>query len=352
MIRHLLKITLRNIAKTKLYAFINILGLSLGIACAVLIILFVKDELTFDNFHSNKENLYRVFVESERRDGSVNKQSVVPMIVGPSLQDNYPDVANSTIWYSYTDQVTREEESYEETINMASPSFFKLFDFEVYQGSTENAFTNPTDIIITKRMADKYFGDEPALGKTLSIPLGASAQPFEIMAVLQNIPSNSSLQFDFLISNLTGDDLLPEGMMTTWNFVAAESYVLLNGTTDAPSLEAKFPEMIQTLIGESLNGRKYDLRLQPMLDVHLDSDMPLGIAPVSDPKYTVILSTIAFLILMMGCINFMNLSLGRSITRAREIGVKKVVGANRVQIMIQFLSAIDPPLPCLDLQRV
>ena len=309
----------------------------MGIACAILIILFVKDELTFDNFHSQASNIYRTFYTAERRDGSMVTNTVTPMVIGATMKQNYPEVEATTIWISFQAEIEYEEKSFSEEINIASPGFFQIFDFKPVEGSLESALSNSSKIVLTESMARKYFGNESAIDKTLLIPVGPGKKAFIVSAVIEDVPSNSSLQFTSLVHEENAKDIFPPQMITSWNMIAAESYVLLSDGADAKSLERKFPDMVKTAIGEQLEGRKFDVGLQQLKDIHLNTSMPQGIAQLSNPKYTLILSAIALLILVMACVNFVNLSLGRSFARSREIGIKKVVGAMRFQLVGQFL---------------
>ncbi len=337
MFKHIIKISLRNLSRTRLYSFINILGLTLGIACAILIIFFVKDELTFDSFHSNKDRLYRLFYESERMDGSLGKSPMVPIIMGQEILSNYPEVQAKSIWYEFSSEVDANGESFEESLNLVDSSFLSMFDFEVISGSAVRALDEPGDLVMTESMAIKYFGNTQAAGNPLAIMIGSGKKEFIVSAVVKDPPSNSSFQFNALLNTSHAKELMPEEMMNTWHYIASESYVLLEPDADAESLIAKFPALVEKAIGEERGDRTFEIGLQPIGDMHLDTDMPQGMAPVSDPKYTFILSAICLLILIMVSINFMNLSLGRSFGRAREIGVKKVVGVQRNQLIFQFL---------------
>lgn len=337
MIRHYLKITIRALFRNKIHSIINITGLSLGIACAILIILFVKDELTFDRFHSKANSIYRITYTGERQDGSKFTSPFVPMIAGKVLNDNFQEIDATTVWTPINAEVQYEDKSFSEAVNLASSSFFNMFDFSVQEGSLKNALSNTSGIVITQSTAKKIFGNEDAIGKTITLILGGNKRPFEVKAVLKDVPSNSSFQFNYVINAENGKDVFPAPVFTGWNMVVAEGYVLLKKGVDSRDLEKKFPDVIKVALGDQKRGQPVILGLQPLTDIHLNTKMPAGIAPVSDPKYTMILSGIAALILLMACVNFVNLSLGRSLARAREIGVKKVVGALRFQLIIQFL---------------
>ena len=336
MLSHYIKITLRNLNRSRLHAFINILGLSIGISCAVLIVLYIKDELSFDKQHANSERIYRLFYEAERRDGSQARSAMVPIAMGEEIKDNYSDVAAKTMWYQFSSDIRKEGESFTESIHMVDPAFLDMFTFEVEDGTLSDALSSPSDIVISRSMAEKYFGDQPAIGKTLSLGLTAEPELFEVKAVVHDPPANSTHRFDFLISSLKAGDILPEEMLSSWHLVNSESYVMLSPGAEPESLD--FEPLVERVMGESLEGRSFEIGLQPLTDIHMNNEMPQGLAPVSDPKYTFILTAVCILILVMACINFVNLSLGRSFGRAREIGVKKVAGAERQQLAWQFLS--------------
>ena len=337
MLKHIIRITLRNIARSKLYAFINILGLSLGIACAILIILFISEELRYDRFHADSDRLYRVYYEAERMDGSLARSPMVPMIMGDELRSNYPEIVYKSVWYPFNSDVRLGEEWVQEMIHMVDSSFLRMFSFDVLSGNADQTLQNPGGIVITRSTAEKYFGDEPVVGKTLEISMGPAPRIFVVEAVVEDPPTYSSLRFNFLVSSLLATEILPEDMLTSWMMVTSESYVQLNANTDVDQLTSNFERLVESALGPDLEGRKFMIGLQPMIDIHMDTSMPQGLAPLSDPKYTYILMAICLLILSMAAINFMNLSLGRSFGRAREIGVKKSIGAERRQLMAQFL---------------
>ncbi len=338
MILHYFKIAFRNLWKTKAHSFINLSGLSLGIACCVLIILFVKDEWTFDTFHQKSDRIYRPFTLREMRNGEMNTSTFTAFPMGPTLKENYEGIEEYTIVNLFSQQVERGENSFPEIINVVSPAFFDIFSFNTISGNTEGALENPNAIIITETIATKYFGDQSPVGQTLAIIVGEEERNFEVTAVLEDIPSNSSLQFQLLISDLNAKYLYPEPMVNGWNMISGVTYVLLGEGVDAQALSGEFASIIEQLFGDRLQGRKFEIGLQPITDIHLNTEMPAGLSPISDPRYTFVLVGIASLILLIACINFMNLSIGRSIARAKEIGVRKVVGAKRTQLLRQFMA--------------
>ena len=329
MFLHYIRIAFRNIFKTGLHSFINILGLSTGIACAVLVIFFVRDEVTFDQFHEKSGRIYRLYYNAERLDGSLVTNTVTPLVSARQLEENFSEIEKKASWMQNSFTVEHGEEAFEQQVNMTTPAFFDIFSFPMKAGSVNGIFQNPSDAVITESTAIKYFGKVDATGETLAIMMGDNRKLFEVVAVTEDPPSNSSIQFEILIWEEVMTEVFPRELFESWNLVMAENYLLLSEGVSPDDLEAKLPAFVESQIGEQQEGRLYELKLQPIEDIHLNSDMPAGIAPVSDPKFTSILTAIALLVLLMAGINFVNLSLGRSFGRAREIGIKKVVGAQR-----------------------
>ncbi|MGD9328998.1 MAG: ABC transporter permease, partial [Cyclobacteriaceae bacterium] len=336
MLRNYLKITLRNIFKYKVFSFINIFGLALAIACSIIVIFYVRNEVTFDQFHEKADRIYRPFTKFKigAREGTGVH---TPFIMGKQLKDNYPEIESYSILTSFFNQVYKDENSFPEEVHIAGEDFFNIFSFSVLHGETKNALNDASSIILTEEMAEKYFGKTDVINELLIIEVGGEEKNFTVKAVLKNIPSNSSLRFNFLISDIHTKDIFPAPMLTSWNMITGETYVLLHENVDKTQLEPKFSSLVEQVMGDDLNGGEFAIFLQPLTDIHLNTDMPEGNVPVSDPKYTIILAGISILILLLACINFVTLSLGRSFSRAKEIGIRKSTGANRKQIIFQFL---------------
>jgi putative ABC transport system permease protein len=336
MLHNYFKVTLRNIRCSKVNSIINILGLAVGIACAILIVLFIKDEVTFDQFHSKIDRLYRV-TTTMSRSGDGETGGMTPFVVGLTAKDEIQDIESAIVITSYNDMVEKGENKFREAITVAGPEFFNMFDFKVLDGSTSGALNDISDLVVTKEMAEKYFGRTNITGETIRLNAGGELKDYQIKAVVANIPSNSSIQFDFLVGDSNLKYLFEERQLNHWFMIAGEVYVLLKEGIAAASAEAKFPAMVKKGIGEERFGKmSYVLGLQPMADIHLGPQMD-SLAPISDPKYTMILGAIAALILLIAGINFITISLAKSINRAREIGVRKSVGAVKNQLIWQFL---------------
>ena len=336
MFRNYFKITLRNIFKYKIFSFINIFGLALAIACSIIVIFYVRNEITYDKFHTKADRVYRPYTKFKR--GAREGVGVhTPFIMGQQLKDNYPEIEGFTILTSFFNQIYKGELSFPEEIHIASEDFFNIFSFPIIRGETKNLLSDPSSIVLTEEMAEKYFGRADVLNELLIIEVGGEQKNFTVKAVLENIPSNSSIRFNFLISDLHTKDIFPAPMLTSWNMITGETYILLHDQVDEEELEPKFSSLVEQVMGDDLEEVEFAILLQPLTDIHLNTDMPEGNVPVSDPKYTLILAGISVFVLLIACINFITLSLGRSFSRAKEIGIRKSSGANRKQIILQFL---------------
>jgi putative ABC transport system permease protein len=338
MLTNYIKIAFRNIWKAKLHSFITFAGLSTGIACCLLIILFVKDEWTFDDFHSKADRIYRGWTYENYGENETFFNTVTPYPLGPALKDNYSEVEEYVRINNLNLEIKVGEDSFNEQITVAGQPFFDLFDFEALYGKPDLALDDKNAAIITQKTAQKLFGLDNPIGENIAMDIGDGQRLFTVKSVVENMPTNTSISFDIMISDLNNDVMVGERAMNGWYNVNPETYFLLTETANAEDIIAKTPALLKNALGEDYVEGQYQIGLQPLLDIHLNNEMPVGIAPVSDPKYAYILVAIAGLILLLGCINFVTLSVSKSINRAREVGVRKVVGARKNQLMVQFLS--------------
>lgn len=337
MLKNYLKIAFRSLLRSKTHSIINILGLGIGIACCILIVLFVKDEWTFDTFHTKADRIYRVWAREDYGKDEVFFYTVTPFPMGPTLKDNFAEVEYQVRINNIGPQVKLGENLFSERVTIGGKDFFKVFDFDVEKGDTQTALEGANNVVITKRMAIKYFGENDPINKVLAIQLGDDFQDFAVKAVVKDVPTNSSIQFDILISDLNYPKLYSERALTSgWFNITPETYVLLRADANASQLERKIQPFMKTVLGPDFDAQ-YEVGLQPLTDIHLNTYYPAGIAPVSNPKYAGILAAIAMLILVVACINFVTLSVGRSIKRAKEVGIRKVVGAERKHVIFQFI---------------
>ena len=338
MLKNYLKIAFRSLWRSKSHSIINILGLSLGITSCVLIVLFVYDEWTFDTFHSKADRIYRVFGREDYGENQNFFYTTTPFPMGPALKENIAEVESFVRIVKIGTQVRVGENLFTETVTVGDRDLFSVFDFELVKGNRENALVNQSHIVISDWAATKYFGTADPINKVISIQLGEVFEDFTVSAVTR-IPTNSSIQFYLLIPDHNLSRMYTERVLTSaWFNINPETYVLLREGVTATTVTDKFPSIFKTILGEEdFKQSKYAPGLQPITSIHLDTTYPAGLAPVSNPRYAYILSAIALLILSVACINFVTLSVGRSLKRAKEVGIRKVVGAARQQLIAQFI---------------
>ena len=338
MLKNYLKIAIRSLFKQKMYSFINISGLAFGVACCALILLYTTNEWSFDEFHSKSDRIYRAWVLEDYGEGDVYFNTVTPFVLKPTLEQSIPEVDQIARRYVFNDLVKRSEsdESFSTSIQAVDPEFFSIFDFELLRGDSEQIFSGLNEVILTPELAEQYFEEEDPLQKTLLIMMGGEFQAFTVTGIIEEAPTNSSIQYGLLIPMEKAKTILNPNSFLSWYSVTPETYVLLNDQADLSSVSAKFPAMMKQALGEDYNEGEYEVGLQPITDIHLNTEFPVGIASVSDPTYSYILGAIALLILIIACVNFMTLSISRSTSRAKEVGIRKTIGAERHHLMYQF----------------
>lgn len=337
MWKNYLKVALRNLFKEKLYSFINIAGLSVGVGAVILMALFVKDEWTYDQFHTKADRIYRAWAK-ERAEDREFFNTVTPFILGPSLQDNFAEVESVVQLMQLNTVVKKETFSDQENINLISPQFLEVFDFQLLEGDADRLLQDLQQAIITPGIARKYFGEKDPMGQSISIRLGEEWQPFVVGGVIESPPGNSSLKFDILLSFENTKALVSERALQSWTMVNPETYVLLRENADPSDLKKKFQPFVDEKVSRFYPAGAYEVGFQPLTDIHLNNEFPAGLAAVSDWRYPYILGGIALLILVLAGINFITLSVGRSVSRAREVGVRKVSGATRMHLITQYWS--------------
>jgi putative ABC transport system permease protein len=335
MLRNYLKVALRYLLRYKSYTAINMFGLAVGVTSCILIMLFVRSEFSYDKFHNKSARLYRVW-QHEKYQGEDFINTVTPLPMGATLQANYAEIENNCRVYPFNPVVKVNNNSFSEDVRMVDSSFFQLFDFELTEGNRERPFPLSTSVILTRETAKKYFGNEHAIGKNIDIQLGEDHVLFTVSGIVEKAPEESSIKYKMLIPYSNAKYLFRPGLFTSWTNVFNETYVLLKNGVNATALEKKFPVMMKQVLGEDYKEGGFTLHLQSITDIHLNTLLPAGNEPTSNPKYSYILATIGLLILFVACINFITLSIGRSATRAMEVGVRKVLGAERRQLIRQF----------------
>ncbi|HEB35458.1 MAG TPA: ABC transporter permease [Candidatus Aminicenantes bacterium] len=339
MFKNYVKIAIRNLLRNKLYSFLNIAGLAIGIACCVLILLYVQDELSFDRFHEKADRIFRVnthFVIPER----TMHFATTAHVQGQMFKDEYPEVENYVRFNQYgLRRVIRYKENtfYEEKFIYADHTLFDVFSFKLIKGNPKDALVKPNSLVVTEEMAEKYFGSDDPLGKDLRVNIDTL---FKVTGVMENIPKTSHIRPDFFASfsslNLEPTGNAAQDMLSNIDYL---TYILLREGADYKEFEQKLVGFIDKYIGAVLKGLGGSARLevQPLTRIYLHSDLDSELERTGDISYVYLFSGIGLFILLLACLNFMNLATARSANRAKEVGLRKVVGAQRFQLIKQFL---------------
>lgn len=344
MLQNHIKIAFRNFARQKAYTLLNIVGLSLGMAASLLILQYVKYERSFDAFHSRAKDIYRIQYNGWQN-GKLNYESAVAVPAASAELNSFADVEEYTRLLPLSGVVQYEtpgEEPLtfrEEKAFFADTSFFKVFDFQITQGDEATCLRGLNKIVISQNMAQKYFGSQSPVGKHLRLN---GNDEVEITAVMQNVPENSHLKFDFLVSYETLNKRTEDQSATSWGWYDFYSFVLLKPNTDVKALQAKWDEHLATIRKADWDkyNRTQEFILRPLTDIHLHSKLLYETSPqeLRDGDSVYALSIIAVFILIIAWVNYVNLATARSLNRANEVGVRKVVGAFRNQLVAQFIT--------------
>lgn len=352
MIRHYLKIALRSLSRQKGLAFINIIGLSLGVACFLLFLLYAVNEFSYDRFHSNAPNLYRAYLWYDGvNDNPPSGTSYLPMPLGPALKREFPDVERTArlreAWGENFVQIG--EKTSRVGLSYADPELLTMFSFPLKWGDPNTALKDLHGMVITEATSEKLFGKINPLGRTISVKAEDSFVPFTITGVARNIPSNSSIRFDMLASfGFLETTASGKGALNNWHRSAYQTFVQLRPGSRLPEDRARFlafrkkysPEEEEEAKKKGWKGESLPIwyGLQPIATMHTDMRFGDGPVPAVDPKTIWILLGIATGVLLIACINFTTLAIGRSAGRSREVGVRKVIGGTRRSLILQFLS--------------
>jgi len=345
MLQNYFKIAWRHLAHNKSFSAINITGLALGLATCLLIGLFILDELSYDRYNAKADRTVRVFFRGSMQGGKINEAHVMPP-VAQALKADYPEVEEATRlrtagapFVSYGDKTFRDG-----AIAYADSNLFRVFTLPLLQGDPQTALVRPNTVVITEAMAHKYFGDESPIGKVLTIKSWNAS--YQVTGVMQEVPANSHFHFDLFISMASLADAKSPSWMTSEFF----TYLVLPNGYDYKQLEAKLPQAVEKYIGPQLqvamgmnmkqfrqSGNSIGLYLQPLTDIHLHANFAYDLTPPGDIRYIYIFGAIAVFMLLIACINFMNLSTAGATKRAREVGIRKVMGSVKSALVNQFL---------------
>jgi putative ABC transport system permease protein len=358
MLKNYIKIAFRNLRKQKLYSLINIIGLAVGIACAIIIFLFIQDEFSFDSFHEDADKIFRVeqityqqpketiepgpFFDTRLPDG-MQKSPWLPLSMGETISGIIPEIANYTRGDINNFVVRSEEKAFDEEILLADSTFFSVFSSGLISGSPDGVLRDPSYVVLTPAIAEKYFGDSNPVGKSLFIRIQDQERQFTVSGVAETPPQNSSIPFS-MVMRIENRSFYNENL-ARWNSFNTPLFVKLHAEDDRQEFVRKLNEFADERFADSYARTRERLGLPddatvaeftatPLTDIHLDASVEW--INVSNPLYSYILGAIAVLILIIACINYVTLALARLSGRAKEVGIRKTSGANRNQVAIQF----------------
>jgi putative ABC transport system permease protein len=334
MLKNHFKIAIRNLAKHKTYSVINILGLAIGIACFILIALWVRDEMSYDAYHVNAGRIYRVVIDFVSEHGVHDFARTAPLYA-PTLEKDFPEIERAARFKTYGGVMKYGDNTFQENdMLIADPAVLQMFTFPFLKGDPATALSEPKSLVLSESMAQKYFGEENPLGKIILLN---DTLDCTVTAVMADLPKTTHLDFNCLLSWETWRLLTPEKWLNTWANNIYYTYILLREGADAAQLREKLPAFADRHI---IKGDQYAgcvIHLQPLTDIHLYSHRRQEMGTNSNIAYIYILSGVALLVLIIACINFMNLATARSLRRSKEVGLRKVVGAGRGHLIAQFL---------------
>lgn len=334
MIKNYFLLAIKNFRKQKMFSLINILGLTIGITCCLMIFLFVMNEFSYDNFHKNGKDIYRV-MRVGNNNGQVNNIPYLSPLYAPTLQHDYPDAIKGSLRVMPdNDLVAYNNISFnEKKIYLTDSNFFQFFSFHLIKGNPETVLNNPLSIVMTVSTAKKYFGNEDPIGKVVDFN---KKMRLTVTGIAADVPANSHLDFDMVvpISNWQNEPWFKQ-----WPDNNLFGYVQLNPNVNPDNLIKQFPSFMDKYLGEFYkeNGFKMGLTMHPLRDIYFEGESPFDNVRHGSKKMVYIFMSIALLILVIACINFMNLATARATDRSKEVGLRKVLGAVRSQLASQFL---------------
>ncbi|MEQ9167262.1 MAG: ABC transporter permease, partial [Fulvivirga sp.] len=337
MLHNYLMTSWRSLTKNKLFSIINVSGLTVGITAFLLLWTYVQHERSYDEHLENKENIFRIQQDRYNLGELTTQWAAGCGAIGKTLKDNFPEVesfvimTNSNAVLEYNENVFREDATY-----YASEDFFKMFSIKLIQGDPETVLKEPYKAVISESAAKKYFGAEEPIGKMIE---HNGNKEFEIVGVYEDIPDKSHMQADLLYSFSTFVDLVDNEITDQWNWDGFYNYIVLKEGTDYKDFESKIPALIEKEIGENLTNSNSDVKfhLQPVTAIHLTSNYMMEFKPNGNAQATNFLYIIAFFIILIAWVNYINLTTAKSMERSKEVGIRKVMGSMRGQLVKQFL---------------
>ncbi len=345
MLKNYFKIALRNLFKNKIDSAISISGLAAGIACCILLVLFVRLELSYNNFHKNKDNIFRIY--NERHDsfsGTIRKSPVNSFLLGGEVKASFPEIKAVVRLAQREIQYKEKEKFFSQTALFADENFFDLFSFRLTEGSKKNVLSTPNSIVISEGFAQSVFGNTSSIGKVLTLRMNGNEHYYTVSGIAKEVPKNSSLSFDIVLPVesvfLTENEESAKQLRESWFVGSFQTWVLLNSKTEKTALEAKFPQFVETHYGAMARRMKQVMKLQPLTEVYFNNGIGGYLFKTGNRLYTFILGGIALVILAIAGINFISLTLSRAANRANEIGIRVTSGAEKKHISQQFFGEV------------
>ncbi len=334
MLKNYISIALRNLRKEKTYAAINIAGLAIGLAICLLVMAYIVDEYTFDSFHTDGDRIYRLI--QPPREGETGYYAGTPFPVRPMLIDNVPAIEMVTQLTSAEEAiVSANGRNFREQINFADSELFRMFSFRLIEGNAETALANPNSIVLDSSGAMRLFGSIDVVGRTLTVTTSGNEYDYAVSAIVEDLPTNSSLVYHFVLPAKEIAKFLPFEL--GWNLTCAETFIKIRPDATVGSVTADVQAAADVVPGRAGNESVWKFELQPLSDIHLNNAVS-GETRTSSPTYSYLLGGIGLIVLVLACINFTTLAIGRSQRRIREMGVRKVMGASEKQLFGQLLS--------------
>lgn len=347
MIKNYFKIAIRNFWRNKWLSAINIIGLAIGLATTLIIMLFVYGELSYDRYNKKADRMVRVYFEGDVQ-GQKLKEAVVMAPVAPVFQSDFPEVEAATrIRESGTPKLKYANQFFRnDALAFVDSNFFQVFTIPLIEGDAKTVLTEPNTVVISKKIAEKYFGKEDPIGKVISFA-DESKGPLKVTGLIKEVPSNSHFHFDLFGSMAT----IPDSREANWMSSNYFTYLVLRNNNDFEKLESKLPGIVDKYIGPQMKdgtgmtlsefrkrGNNIGFHLQRLTDIHLNSDFGYSLSPSGDIRNVYIFGAIAVFMLLIACINFMNLATAGASKRSREVGIRKVLGSSRPGLIKQFLT--------------
>ena len=335
MIKNLLLVALRNFKRDKWYSLLNILGLTIGITFSLFLIFYIKDELNYDRYNKKADRIYRINAYVKEPEKDEMKWAITPFPMGPALSKDYPEVEEAVrfVGNGKTMYKNGDLRFYEDKVFVCDSNLFRVFTHQFIEGDPQTALVAPNSMVLTQSLAEKYFGKNTSyVGKSLQNDKGDT---YKITAVVKDVPKNSHIIFNALISRSS----LPSDFANNWGGFGFYTYVLLRPNTNAAAFEKKLLPMYDKYLAQIFAqfNIKMHFGVQPLTDIHLHSDMANEPEELGSISYIYIFAAVALFMLIIACINYMNLTTARSARRAKEIGIRKVTGSTKGQLVAQFL---------------